>query len=50
MMGDLSRLIDTNEIEVEVTIRIGRTRLTVAQLSALRSNDVLSLDLSLIHI
>ena len=44
MMDDLSQLIDTNDIQVEVTIRIGRTRLTVAQLSALRGNDVLTLD------
>lgn len=44
MMEDLSQLIDTNDIQVEVTIRIGRTRLTVAQLSALRGNDVLTLD------
>ena len=42
-----SQLIDTDEIEVEVTIRIGRTRLTVAELSALRRNEVLTLDQSI---
>lgn len=47
MMDDLTQLIDTNEIQVEVTIRIGRTRLTVSQLSTLRSNDVLTLDQSI---
>lgn len=43
-MDDLSQLIDTNGIQVEVTIRIGRTRLTVAQLSAMRGGDILTLD------
>lgn len=47
MMDDLSQLIDTNDIQVEVTIRIGKTRLTVGQLSALRGNDVLTLDQSI---
>ncbi|MFV0302405.1 MAG: FliM/FliN family flagellar motor switch protein [Paracoccus sp. (in: a-proteobacteria)] len=46
-MDDLTQLIDTNDIEVEVTIRLGRTRLTVAELSALRGNDVLTLDQSI---
>lgn len=46
-MDELTRLIDTNEIEVEVTIRIGRARLTVAELSALHGNDVLTLDQSI---
>lgn len=47
MMDDPSQLIDTDDIEVEVTIRIGRTRLTVAELSALRRNEVLRLDQSI---
>lgn len=46
-MDDLTQLIDTNDIQVEVTIRIGRTRLTVAELSALRGDDVLTLDQSI---
>lgn len=46
-MDATTQLIDTDEIEVEVTIRIGRTRLTVAELSALRSNEVLTLEQSI---
>lgn len=44
-MTDLLKdLIDTNDIQIEVTIRLGRTRQTVAQLSSLRPDDVLTLD------
>ncbi|MDN5569058.1 MAG: FliM/FliN family flagellar motor C-terminal domain-containing protein [Paracoccus sp. (in: a-proteobacteria)] len=43
-MDSLMHLIDTDNIQVEVTIRLGRTRQTVAQLSALRSDDVLVLE------
>lgn len=43
-MDELKHLIDTSNIQVEVTIRLGRTRLTVAQLSAMRADDVLVLD------
>lgn len=43
-MDALKHLIDTDNIQVEVTIRLGRTRQTVAQLSALRPDDVLVLD------
>lgn len=44
MSTDLTHLIETNDIQVEVTIRLGRTRQTVAQLSALRTDDILTLD------
>lgn len=43
-MDAITHLIDTDGIQVEVTIRLGRTRQTVAQLSALRSDDILTLD------
>ncbi|MGR3199068.1 MAG: FliM/FliN family flagellar motor switch protein [Paracoccus sp. (in: a-proteobacteria)] len=43
-MDALKHLIDTDNIQVEITIRLGRTRQTVAQLSALRPDDVLVLD------
>ena len=43
-MNDLHSLIHTDDIQVEVTIRLGRTRQTVAQLSSLRADDVLTLD------
>ncbi|MDB6182658.1 FliM/FliN family flagellar motor C-terminal domain-containing protein [Paracoccus fistulariae] len=43
-MDALKHLIDTDNIQVEVTIRLGRTRRTVAQLSALTADDVLLLD------
>ncbi|MDP5308576.1 FliM/FliN family flagellar motor C-terminal domain-containing protein [Paracoccus spongiarum] len=43
-MDALKHLIDTDNIQVEVTIRLGRTRQTVAQLSGLRADDILVLD------
>lgn len=43
-MDALKHLIDTDNIQVEVTVRLGRTRHTVAQLSAMRADDVLVLD------
>lgn len=46
-MDALKHLIDTDNIMVEVTVRLGRTRQTVAQLSALRADDVLLLDQSI---
>ncbi|MBC9246763.1 FliM/FliN family flagellar motor switch protein [Paracoccus sp. 11-3] len=46
-MDTLKHLIDTDNIQVEVTIRLGKTRRTVAQLSALGADDVLLLDQSI---
>jgi len=43
-MDALKHLIDTDNIALEVTIRLGKTRLTVAQLSALQPQDMLTLD------
>lgn len=43
-MDALNHLINTDSIEVEVTIRLGRTRQTVAQLSGMKPDDVLVLD------
>lgn len=43
-MDDLASLIATDQIQVEITIRLGGTQLTVAELSRLRPDDVLSLD------
>ncbi|MBU3028609.1 FliM/FliN family flagellar motor switch protein [Paracoccus marinaquae] len=43
-MDTLKHLIDTDNIMVEVTVRLGRSRQTVAQLSVLRADDVLMLD------
>lgn len=43
-MDALTHLIDTDTIQVEITIRLGRTRQTVAQLAALRPDDILMLD------
>lgn len=43
-MDALKHLVDTDNISLEVTLRLGRTRLTVAQLSALQPQDVLTLD------
>lgn len=41
---DLHSAIATDHIPVEITIRIGRRRMTVAELSALKENDVVPLD------
>ncbi|MFH5775357.1 FliM/FliN family flagellar motor switch protein [Paracoccus broussonetiae] len=43
-MDPLASLIATDQIQVEVTIRLGRTRLTVAELSRLRNDEILTLD------
>ena len=43
-MDALSSLINTDGIEIEVTIRLGRTRQTISQLAALKPEDVLVLD------
>ncbi len=41
---ELHPTVSTDHIPVEITVRIGRRRLTVAELSALKENDVLPLD------
>ena len=43
-MDDLASLIATDQIQVEITIRLGGTSLTVAELSRLRPDDILTLD------
>ncbi|QRZ13226.1 FliM/FliN family flagellar motor switch protein [Paracoccus methylovorus] len=43
-MDNLANLIATDEIQVEITIRLGGTQLTVAELSRLRPDDILTLD------
>ncbi|PZO67290.1 MAG: hypothetical protein DI498_02810 [Paracoccus denitrificans] len=43
-MDDTATLIATDHIQVELTIRLGRTQLSIQQLSALRPDDVLALD------
>ena len=43
-MDETATLISTEHIQVEITIRLGRTRLTVAQLARLQPGDVLPLD------
>lgn len=37
-------LISTQQIQVEITIRLGRTRMSVAELARLQADDVLPLD------
>ncbi|MCT4333709.1 FliM/FliN family flagellar motor C-terminal domain-containing protein [Paracoccus sp. YLB-12] len=46
-MDALKHLIDTDNIQVEVTIRLGKTHQTVARLSSLRADDVLILEQSI---
>lgn len=43
-MDPLASLIATDQIQVEVTIRLGGTQLSVAELSRLRPDDILTLD------
>lgn len=43
-MDPTSALIATDHIQIEVAIRLGRTRLSVAQLSQLAPDDILPLD------
>lgn len=43
-MERIESLVPTDHIKVELTVRIGRAVMTVAQLSALAPNDVLTLD------
>lgn len=46
-MDAIKHLIDTDNLQLEISIRLGRTRQTVAQLSALKPEDVLMLDQSI---
>lgn len=43
-MTNIQNLISTDQILVEVTIRLGSTRMSVAELSRLSANDILILD------
>ncbi|WP_347267350.1 FliM/FliN family flagellar motor C-terminal domain-containing protein [Paracoccus sp. (in: a-proteobacteria)] len=42
-MDNLTNLIATDQIQVEITIRLGSTRMSVAELSRLRTDDILTL-------
>ncbi|WP_313135988.1 FliM/FliN family flagellar motor C-terminal domain-containing protein [Paracoccus jeotgali] len=41
---ELNPTVLTDNIPVEISVRIGRRRMTVAELSNLRENDILPLD------
>lgn len=43
-MDALNHLIDTDSIQVEITIRLGRTRRSIAELASMKPEDVLILD------
>lgn len=43
-MTDLANLIATDQIQVELSVRIGAARLSVAEISRLRPDDILTLD------
>lgn len=43
-MEDITSLIATDQIQVEVTIRLGATQLSVAELARLQPDDILTLD------
>ena len=40
-MEDIASLIATDQIQVEITIRLGGTQLSVAELARLRPDDIL---------
>lgn len=42
-------LISTDQIQVEVTIRLGSTRMSVAELGRLHADDILTLDQDISH-
>jgi len=44
MSDRIERLVPTDHIKVELTIRLGRATMTVAELSALGPDDVVTLD------
>ena len=41
---DLHQAVLTDNIPVEISVRIGRRRMTIAELSDLKENDVMPLD------
>lgn len=43
-MEDIASLIATDQIQVEVTIRLGATQLSVAELARMQPDDILTLD------
>lgn len=43
-MNALNQIVQTDHIKVDVSIRIGKLRLSVAELSALRENDIVPLE------
>ncbi|WP_312531338.1 FliM/FliN family flagellar motor switch protein [Paracoccus sp. (in: a-proteobacteria)] len=43
-MSEISNLIATDEIQVEITIRLGRAKMSIADISLLSSDDVINLD------
>ncbi|KGJ03337.1 flagellar motor switch protein FliN/FliY [Paracoccus halophilus] len=43
-MDDITNLIATDQIQVEISIRLGSTQISVAELARLRPDDILTLD------
>lgn len=43
-MTEIANLITTDLIQVEVTVRLGRTRMSIADISRLQGDDVIVLD------
>ncbi|MDO5528463.1 MAG: FliM/FliN family flagellar motor switch protein [Paracoccus sp. (in: a-proteobacteria)] len=43
-MAAINQIVQTDQIKVDISIRIGRLRLSVAELSALGENDVLPME------
>lgn len=43
-MNDITNLIATDQILVEVTVRLGKTRMTIADISKLQGDDIIILD------
>lgn len=43
-MSSLSGIVQMDHVQVEISIRIGKAKLTVAELSALQEHDILPLE------
>ncbi|WP_294930124.1 FliM/FliN family flagellar motor C-terminal domain-containing protein [uncultured Paracoccus sp.] len=46
-MNDISKLISTDMIQVEISVRLGALKMSVAEISRLRVDDVIALDRSI---
>lgn len=43
-MNDISKLISTDMIQVEISVRLGAVKMTIAEISRLGVDDIIALD------